>query len=123
MKLTALHHRVIRLACWLCIKQEQTELAALLRPPAGTRTAIWGLGAHRCTVVLCAGRHTVMCVCVGALCYITSRDQFQTLSDLCHHRNIKKGNSGVWLRLGKDDVTFENVRYKLNMLRQLTLNK
>lgn len=40
VKLTALHHRVIRLACWLCIKQEQTERAALLRLPAGTRTVI-----------------------------------------------------------------------------------
>lgn len=40
VKLTALHHGVIRLACWLCIKQEQTELAALLRLPAGTRTPI-----------------------------------------------------------------------------------
>lgn len=44
VKLTALHHRVIRLACWLCIKQEQTERAALLRLPAGTRTAIWSWG-------------------------------------------------------------------------------
>lgn len=39
VKLTALHHRVIRLACWLCIKQEQRALAALLRLPAEQR---WG---------------------------------------------------------------------------------
>lgn len=44
VKLTAFHHRVIRLACWLCIKQEQTVLAALLRFLSGTRTVLPWLG-------------------------------------------------------------------------------
>lgn len=51
VKLTALHHRVIRLACWLCIKQEQTARAALLRLPAKKP-------ARDETGVYCTGRYT-----------------------------------------------------------------
>lgn len=52
VKLTALHHRVIRLACWLCIKQEQTQPVALLR-------LLDGDIRMRCPVVFCRGRHTL----------------------------------------------------------------
>lgn len=51
VKLTALHHRVIRLACWLCIKQEQTQLAALLRLRDGDIMM-------KSSVAFCTGRYT-----------------------------------------------------------------
>lgn len=73
VKLTALHHRVIRLACWLCIKQEQTQLAALLRLPDGDIMM-------KSSVAFCTGRCTERGWVWGH--YITFEQQFQTLSAL-----------------------------------------
>lgn len=78
VKLTALHHRVIRLACWLCIKQEQTQLAALLRLRDGEIMM-------KSTVAFCTGRSTErgrvgVGECGGH--YITFEHQFQTLNTL-----------------------------------------
>lgn len=56
VKLTALHRqRVIRLTCWLCVKQEQTELSGGCRHDDDSAVV---MRAQGCTEVYCT-----VCVC------------------------------------------------------------